>query len=187
MNTEESHQRPNLEFASKDGEMNFKQLMVKDTEDLFNLINESEESKAHLSQFGDTTAEKYTEQDKLRESILFPPNPKRLRLAIRSKEQGDAIIGSINLTPSDQNPRRAEIGYWLGHRYAGQRKGYMQRSVEALTDAAFLSGNFDELYAEVVEGNTASAKVLEKAGYTFAGTKLNDKKQTLLIYTKTYP
>ena len=77
-------------------------------------------------------------------------------------------IGGIGLRPGEDVFRRtAEIGYWLGEPFWG--RGIATEAVKAMTGYAF--GNFDlaRIQAIVYEGNPASARVLEKAGYTLEG------------------
>lgn len=63
----------------------------------------------------------------------------------------------------------AEVGYWLGHEYWG--RGLATASVQALTDHAFqLHPELYRLWAVPFATNPASARVLEKAGYTCEGT-----------------
>ena len=61
--------------------------------------------------------------------------------------------------------RSAEIGYWLGEAY--WNRGIATRAVKALTTYVFTQDQFDinRIYAGIFEYNTASARVLEKAGY----------------------
>jgi len=61
----------------------------------------------------------------------------------------------------------AEIGYWLGESYWG--RGLATEALSALTDWAFTSLGLRRLHAAVYAPNTASTRVLEKAGYTFEG------------------
>ena len=58
-----------------------------------------------------------------------------------------------------------EIGYWLGEPYWG--RGIATRAVRALIDYAFAHFDLMRLYATVFEWNPASARVLEKAGFTY--------------------
>ncbi len=60
--------------------------------------------------------------------------------------------------------RSVEIGYWLGEEFWG--RGVMTEAVQAVTEYAFSSFDLCRIYAGVFEGNLASMKVLEKAGYT---------------------
>lgn len=63
----------------------------------------------------------------------------------------------------------AEIGYWLGEEFWG--RGIMTEVVEAVTDWGFETLGLVRIYAAVFARNPASARVLEKAGYTFEGTQ----------------
>ena len=76
---------------------------------------------------------------------------------------GEAI-GSIGYFPKENIYRlNAEIGYWLGKSFWGN--GYITETIIALTDWIFANTEIVRLYAQVFEGNLASARVLEKAGY----------------------
>jgi RimJ/RimL family protein N-acetyltransferase len=61
-----------------------------------------------------------------------------------------------------------EIGYWLGEAFWG--RGIATRAVLAFTAEAFSRFALERLWAGVFEWNLASARVLEKAGYTREGT-----------------
>jgi len=84
----------------------------------------------------------------------------------------DEVVGGIGIGVGD--PERpgicdhtGEIGYWLGETYWG--RGIVTEAVIALTDWAFAELGLVRLYAPVFARNTASARVLEKAGYEFEG------------------
>ena len=59
------------------------------------------------------------------------------------------------------------MGYWLGEPHWG--KGIATKAVHALTQYAFAHFDIVRIYAGVFEWNRASARVLEKAGYTYEG------------------
>lgn len=81
---------------------------------------------------------------------------------------GEEVIGSIGLgLQSDVNYRSAEIGYWLGEPFWG--RGIATAALIGLSDYAFDRYDLIRLFAYVYEWNPASARVLEKAGYTFEG------------------
>src|SRR5260221_3426993 len=103
-----------LEIQSSDGQIVLRQYTPEDADEVFALIDQN---RGYLSQFGDDTSDKYPTLESFRESILSPKKPSRLRFGIRSKD--GVIVGSINLTPDDDNPKRAEIGYWLGKESEG--------------------------------------------------------------------
>jgi ribosomal-protein-alanine N-acetyltransferase len=82
---------------------------------------------------------------------------------------GEELIGGIGLMPqSDVYKYSAEIGYWLAEPFWG--KGITTNAVIEMTKFAFDNFNFNRLFAAVFEGNPASARVLEKAGYKLEGT-----------------
>lgn len=81
---------------------------------------------------------------------------------------GIELIGGIGVHIQDDVHRRsAEIGYWLGEPFWGH--GIATRAVDAMTDYAFAHYPIVRIYANVFEGNPASARVLEKAGYELEG------------------
>jgi ribosomal-protein-alanine N-acetyltransferase len=61
----------------------------------------------------------------------------------------------------------AEIGYWLGVGHWG--RGIATEAVCAVSDWAFTRLNVTRLFAGVFDWNPASARVLEKAGYSLEG------------------
>ncbi|OGH24091.1 MAG: hypothetical protein A3B47_04450 [Candidatus Levybacteria bacterium RIFCSPLOWO2_01_FULL_39_24] len=151
-----------IEIASSDGEIVLRQFTLRDSEEIFSLIDRNRE---HLSQFGDDTADKYPTLQSVRKSIEHPKNPERLRFAIRNK-QGQ-FVGSINLTPYETDSTQGEIGYYLGAEFQGKR--YMGKAVEIITNYGFDFLNYKTIYGDIVEGNTASVNVLLKAGYQETG------------------
>jgi ribosomal-protein-alanine N-acetyltransferase len=83
----------------------------------------------------------------------------------------DQVIGGIGI---DVNPagvsacqHLGEIGYWLGETFWG--RGIATEALNAVTEWAFRELRLVRLYAKVFARNEASARVLEKAGYTFEG------------------
>ena len=61
----------------------------------------------------------------------------------------------------------AELGYWLGEPYWG--RGVMTEAVRAFTDWSFARFALHRIYAVPYATNPASARVLEKAGFTCEG------------------
>lgn len=77
-------------------------------------------------------------------------------------------IGGIGLHPQpDVHRLTAELGYWLAEPFWG--RGIMTRAVVAITEWAFANLNLVRIFASAYHTNAASARVLEKAGYTFEG------------------
>lgn len=79
--------------------------------------------------------------------------------------EGQAVGGIGLVFKQDVYRRSAEIGYWLGEDF--WNRGIATRAVKALTSYIFKQEQFDinRIYAGIFEYNTASARVLEKAGY----------------------
>jgi RimJ/RimL family protein N-acetyltransferase len=81
---------------------------------------------------------------------------------------GGEAVGGIGLDlQGDVFRRTAEIGIWLGEAYWG--RGIATEAVRALTEYAFTHFDVCRIFAGAFEWNPASARVLEKAGYTFEG------------------
>ena len=78
------------------------------------------------------------------------------------------VVGGIGLEPgTDVFRRSAEIGYWLGEPFWG--RGIATEALRAMTEYAFEHFDICRLEAGVFDWNPASARVLEKAGYTLEG------------------
>ena len=81
---------------------------------------------------------------------------------------GGAAVGGIGFAPQEDVLRRsAEIGFWLGEAYWG--RGIATAALVAVSAHALASGDLCRLYACVFDGNGASMRVLEKAGYVREG------------------
>jgi RimJ/RimL family protein N-acetyltransferase len=80
------------------------------------------------------------------------------------------------------------VGYWLGEEFWG--RGIMTEAVTAVTNFCFENFALRRISAEVFANNPASARVLEKAGFTFEGRLKNDvlkdgKLLDSLLYART--
>ena len=79
------------------------------------------------------------------------------------------VIGGIGLGQGEDVHRfTAEMGFWLAEPYWG--KGIMTDAVKSFTKFAFERCKLQRIYAEPYTTNPASARVLEKAGYSLEGT-----------------
>jgi RimJ/RimL family protein N-acetyltransferase len=135
-----------------------RQLVTEDAPAYFEAVDANRE---HLSKFGDETATKYPDIKAVEDSLTSPSNPNKLRMGIWD---GDTFVGTVNATPDDEG---AEIGYWLDARQTG--KGYATLATKALSN--YVAQRYSRVYAEVVEGNEASARVLERAGFRRTATE----------------
>ncbi|HFA48323.1 MAG TPA: N-acetyltransferase [Bacteroidetes bacterium] len=76
---------------------------------------------------------------------------------------GEAV-GSIGVHPQkDIMCKNAEMGYWLAEPFWG--KGIMTRAVVQMVEYGFKHWDINRIYARPFGTNTASQKVLEKAGF----------------------
>ncbi len=82
---------------------------------------------------------------------------------------GDAVGGIGVRVGEGENRVSAEIGYWIGRTYWGQ--GVMTRVVALWCDHQFATRPLLRLQANVFASNPASARVLEKCGFAFEGTR----------------
>lgn len=91
--------------------------------------------------------------------------PADTRFAI--EVEGEAA-GAIEVELKEGAFRKtATMGYWLGEVHWG--RGIATAAVRAVTDWAFDAHALVRIQAGVFEGNPASARVLEKAGYQLEG------------------
>jgi len=100
-----------------------------------------------------------------------------------------AAVGGIGVHPvQDVHRHTSTVGYWLGEEFWG--RGIMTEAVTAVTDFCFQNFPLRRISAEVFANNPASARVLEKTGFTFEGRLKNDvlkdgKLLDSLLYART--
>ncbi len=146
-----------------------RQLIVADSARMFEAIQFDPE---HLSRYGDRTAAKYDQTSGVVDSILNPDplKPGRLRFGIWD---GDAMVGSINLTPVTEGPyarsywKTGEVGYWLGGQHLG--RGYARRALALLAEFAFSAHEYDQLIAKIHPDNQPSIGVVRPLGFVPSG------------------
>ncbi len=85
-------------------------------------------------------------------------------LAVQHKETGE-LIGDTGVSEVEGQPEAIEIGYQICEKYSG--KGLATEVLCAMTEYSLSRFHSTISYGRVVHGNMASARVLEKAGYTF--------------------
>jgi len=100
--------------------------------------------------------------------------PAETTFAIRAPEGrligvvgGDEFVVGIS--------HRARLGYWLAKPY--WNRGLMTEAVRRYVDYAFAELGVVRLTAEVFDWNEASARVLQKAGFTQEGRLRNHRKK----------
>lgn len=80
---------------------------------------------------------------------------------------GEAAGGIGLVIGTDVSSATAEVGYWLGRVHWG--RGIMSRVLAAVTAQAMGDFGLHRMFAVPFAGNSASARVLEKAGYSLEG------------------
>lgn len=76
----------------------------------------------------------------------------------------DEAIGGIGISvQADIHRKSAELGYWLAEPYWG--KGIVTKSVSEIVNYAFVNCDVIRIFARPFSSNTASYKVLLKAGF----------------------
>ena len=104
----------------------------------------------------------YSEEDgkQFIEMVLSKPKP-TVDFAISVDEKAVGGIGIV--LQKDVERISAEIGYWLGEPY--WNRGIMTKAVRQMVNHAFTHFPLQKIYAPVFDFNTASQKVLQKAGF----------------------
>jgi len=80
---------------------------------------------------------------------------------------GGNLIGITGYLPSDDG-KSAEIGYWIGKPYWGH--GYATEAAKALVRHCFAEGGYASLTCCHFADNPASARIIEKLGFSHAGS-----------------
>lgn len=90
-----------------------------------------------------------------------------VRWGIESRENG-RLLGTIGYHTLKKAIRKAEIGYDLHPDHWG--KGVMTEAVTAVLPYGFNIMQLNRIEARIVVDNTASARVVQKVGFTHEGT-----------------
>ena len=110
----------------------------------------------------------YTEQDgqNFISSMLAADEDKTFSFAITVDGR---VIGSIGAFRQENIHRQtAELGYYIAEEYWG--KGIMTEAVKQLCGYVFAYTDIIRIFAEPFARNSASCRVLEKAGFQYEGT-----------------
>lgn len=114
----------------------------------------------------------YTEQDGAAFIASMLSSDENETFAFAITVDGKAV-GSIGVFRQPNIHRRtAELGYYLAEEYWG--KGIMTEAVKQICEYVFRESDMIRIYAEPFAYNTASCKVLEKAGFQYEGTLRNN-------------
>ena len=110
----------------------------------------------------------YTDEDAKEyiSSMLQANQEKMFAFAISVDEH---VIGSISVTRLDNiHSCTGELGYYIGEDYWG--KGYATCAVKQVCQYVLNHSDILRIFAEPFAYNTASCRVLEKAGFLYEGT-----------------
>ena len=121
-------------------------------------------------------------QDNLRDGLPYPyteQDGKDFIFAMLSADGNETfafaitvnniVIGSISIFRQGNIHRQtAELGYYIAEEYWG--KGIMTEAVKQICRYVFDKTDIVRIYAEPFANNTASCRVLEKAGFQYEGT-----------------
>lgn len=138
-----------------------RRLGIEDAEQLAKVANNKEVARFLRVAF----PHPYTLQD-AREYISYAENSKDdvvLGIFIENKACG-CICARIR---SDVYAKSCELGYWLAQEHWG--KGIMTSAVKAFCEFVFENYDVNRIDAEIFADNTASKRVLEKAGFELEG------------------
>jgi RimJ/RimL family protein N-acetyltransferase len=104
----------------------------------------------------------------VRSRLEWWPTGRGVTLGIAEREAPRALLGTVSLRRFARD-RRAELGYWLAADAWGN--GYATEAAHALVGFGFREYELARIYAQVLAGNTASMRVLEKLGMVTEGVK----------------
>lgn len=89
-------------------------------------------------------------------------------LAICFKNDPKKVIGCIALLNIKSEPKRAELGYWVGKKY--WRQGIATEAARAMIEYGFNKLGLHSIIARYFDINPASGRVMQKCGMTYVGT-----------------
>lgn len=159
--------------------------------------------KWRLSDAGDLAAALSNKkiQDNLRDGLPYPYTEQDgvdFISAMLSADQNDTFafaitvdgkaVGSIGVFRQGNIHRlTAELGYYIAEEYWG--RGLMTHAVQQVCQYVFNNSDIIRIYAEPFAHNTASCRVLEKAGFQYEGTLRDNaiKKRRNYRYEAIFP
>lgn len=120
--------------------------------------------------------------DNLRDGLPYPYNAadaeqyiKAMLAADKTKTfafavtADDKVIGSVSAFRQENiHSKTAELGYYISQEY--WNRGVMTGAVKQLCEYLFCNTDIIRIFAEPFARNTASCRVLEKAGFNLEGT-----------------
>ena len=102
----------------------------------------------------------------IKDTALVHRKQQAYHFAIIWKESGK-LIGMIGLEHYDKTAKKAELGYWLGKPYWGQK--IMQEAMRLVLQFGFKTLRLQRIYARTMHPNIASTHLLLKHGFKHEG------------------
>lgn len=162
-------------------ECKIREWRMTDAENLAKLLN----NKKILDNLRDGLPYPYTVKDaeEFIKTMLCADQDKTFAFVITVNDQA---IGSIGVFRCENiHFRTAEMGYYIGEPYWG--KGFGTSAVEQACNYIFQHTDIIRIFAEPFAYNTASCRVLEKAGFQFEGVlRSNAIKNSQILDMKMY-
>jgi hypothetical protein len=79
-----------------------------------------------------------------------------------------ALLGWIDLE-IEREHRRGDMAYWLGQPYWG--RGFASEAARCMVRFGFETLDLNRIYAQCIASNSASARVMQKAGMRYEATR----------------
>ena len=155
---------------------------LKDSKNLAKVLN----NKRILDNLRDGIPYPYTENDAEEFIYSVLDSPKDSQYAWAITDIDGALIGSVGVMRQNNiHQYTAELGYYLDEMFWG--KGIMTEVVKQVCQYIFSETDIIRIFAEPFSYNTASCRVLEKAGFSFEGTlKCNAVKNGVVLDMNLY-
>lgn len=149
-------------------ECSIRKWRIEDANDLAEMLN----NKNILNNLRDGLPYPYTKKD-AEEYITAMLNSDQTKTFAFAITVDDKVVGSIGGFRCDNiHYRTAEMGYYIGESYWG--KGLGTSAVKQICSYIFEHTDIIRIFAEPFAYNTASCRVLEKAGFQFEGLLRNN-------------
>lgn len=147
---------------------------VKLYKDVYQLIHKNKPRLIHSfpNLLGATETEIAT-KDYVQQKIFDWNNNKAYGLMLFDKST-QQLIGHFNLKDIDWKKNQCELAYFIDVDY--EKQGLITEAMKMLLKIGFEKINFNRIFARIVTTNTASQKVVEKAGLKFEGAFYQDYK-----------
>ncbi|MDA3868210.1 MAG: GNAT family protein [Salinivirgaceae bacterium] len=147
-----------------DKELELKQLEQNDSFRIFELIDAQREYLGEWLPFVAFT-QTITDSEQFVNSVINASQ--ECFEYVFSIRKNNNFIGLIGFKDTDKLNRKTEMGYWLSERY--QKQGIVTRCVDKLCQFAFNELEMNRIQVRCAVGNTSSANIPMRLGFTFEG------------------